>query len=276
MNKVVESNSNNLQADLQFLMDFAEKNHEQYIKAEPFPHIVIDNFIRPEILEAVLAEFLHSDPTMWMEMTDKYQKKFATNKPSELGEQTRNLIHFLNSREIVNFIEVLTGINGLIPDPHLAGGGLHELRRGGFLNVHADFNWHNKLRLDRRLNLLLYLNKDWLPEYGGNLELWDKKMEHCVKEYEPVFNRCVIFSTTDTSYHGNPNPVNCPENRSRRSIALYYYSNGRPEEEVSIPHETLFQNRPGETTAGEAAKSMVKKLIPPLFIDLYQSSKKTK
>jgi Rps23 Pro-64 3,4-dihydroxylase Tpa1-like proline 4-hydroxylase len=93
--------------------------------------------------------------------------------------------------------------------------------------VHADFNRHEKLNLDRRLNLLLYLNRDWKEEYGGHLQLWTRDMGRCVVKVLPVFNRCVVFSTTDFSYHGHPDPLTCPPGRTRKSIAMYYYTNGR-------------------------------------------------
>jgi Rps23 Pro-64 3,4-dihydroxylase Tpa1-like proline 4-hydroxylase len=260
-----------IEADLDYLMDFAERNRESYSSAEPFPHIAIENFMRPECLNAVSDDFPSPGLAPWDGMVDQDQRKFATNITSMLPPNVRHMLYFLNSREIINFLEKLTGIQGLIPDPHLAGGGLHELRPGGFLKIHADFNWHTQMRLDRRINLLLYLNKDWQPTYAGNLELWDAAMTHRVKEYEPLFNRCVIFNTTNISFHGNPVPVNCPPNRSRRSIAMYYYTNGRPAEEASESHGTLFQNRPGEATAGEIATSFVRSLMPPIVMDTWRS-----
>ena len=163
-----------------------------------------------------------------------------------MGDQTRLLLYQLNGSVFLQFLEQLTGIDGLIPDPYFGGGGLHQIERGGYLKVHADFNWHPKLRLDRRLNLLLYLNKDWKEAYGGHLELWSRNMTRCVQRILPIFNRCVIFSTTDTSYHGHPDPLRCPPSITRKSLALYYYTNGRPEQEQSAPHDTLFQERPGE------------------------------
>jgi Rps23 Pro-64 3,4-dihydroxylase Tpa1-like proline 4-hydroxylase len=262
-----------LEADIDFLMEFAEANKEKYASATPFPHIAIEDFMRAELLEAVLRDFPTPDTVPWEGMIDKDQKKFACNVTSKLAPSVRQVLHFLNSKEVINFLEKLTGIQGLIPDPHLAGGGLHELRRGGFLKVHADFNWHRQLRLDRRINLLVYLNKDWDPGYAGNLELWDTTMTRKVKEFAPLFNRCVIFNTTDTSFHGNPNPVDCPLHMSRRSIAMYYYTNGRPEGEVSVSHGTLFKNRPGEATAAEVRTSFAQSLIPPVMLDLWRSLK---
>jgi Rps23 Pro-64 3,4-dihydroxylase Tpa1-like proline 4-hydroxylase len=216
------------EADIERLMALAAEKKAEYEAGHPFPHIKFEDFLNADILDEVAAEFPEPDEGPWEGMVDKDQRKFAANETAKLGPKTRALLHFLNSREIINFLEALTGIQGLIPDPHLAGGGLHELRPGGFLKVHADFNWHRQMRVDRRINLLIYLNKDWQPEYGGSLELWDETMAKKEAEYLPLFNRCVIFNTTNTSFHGNPTPVNCPPGRSRRSIAMYYYTNGRP------------------------------------------------
>jgi 2-oxoglutarate-Fe(II)-dependent oxygenase superfamily protein len=167
---------------------------------------------------------------------------------------------------LVGFLEQLTGIEGLIPDPYFWGGGLHQITRGGYLKVHADFNRYSKLRLDRRLNLLLYLNRDWKEEYGGHLELWNEQMTTCERKILPIFNRCVVFSTTDYSYHGHPDPLNCPEQQTRKSLALYYYTNGRLEEGVSPVHTTLFQRRPGERI-GASIFSLLTRLTPPIVIE---------
>ena len=128
--------------------------------AAPYPHIAIDNFLRPEILDTVVRDFPSRNSEQWGAANDKDQRKFGANVLSKMAPSVRRVLFFLNSREIVNFLEKLTGIEGLIPDPHYAGGGCHELRPGGFLKVHADFNWHTQMRLDRRINLID------LPEQG--------------------------------------------------------------------------------------------------------------
>ena len=122
----------------------------------------------------------------------------------------------------------MTGIQSLIPDPSFQGGGLHQIVPGGKLGIHADFNKHSRFGLDRRLNLLLYLNKNWREEYGGHLELWDRDMTHCEAKVAPIFNRVMVFGTTDFTYHGHPDPLRCPEGMTRKSLALYYFSDGRP------------------------------------------------
>jgi Rps23 Pro-64 3,4-dihydroxylase Tpa1-like proline 4-hydroxylase len=128
----------------------------------------------------------------------------------------------LNSSRFVAFLEGLTGISGLVADPHYRGGGLHQILPGGRLGIHADFNFYPKLKLYRRLNVIVYLNQNWQESYGGHLELWDKATLKSVKRVLPTFNRMVVFDTSSKSLHGHPEPLTCPEGRSRKSLALYY------------------------------------------------------
>ena len=195
-----------------------------------------------------------------------------------MGDATRFLLYQLNSSIFISFLEKLTGIPGIIPDPHFQGGGLHQIEREGFLKIHVDFNKHKEMKVDRRLNLLIYLNKNWKEEYGGHFELWNQDMTVCEKKILPIFNRCVVFSTSDFSYHGHPDPLKYPEEMTRKSLALYYYSNGRPSEEISNNHSTLFKERPGDNLNQKAASgkrsSLLHKLLPPIVIDLYRQSLK--
>ena len=147
----------------------------------------------------------------------------------------------MSAPPVLQFLEALTGIEGLIPDPYFGGAGPHQIEPGGFLKIHADFNWHPLLKLDRRLNLIVYLNREWREEYGGHIELWDREMTRCERKVLPVWNRTVVFNTTDFSYHGHPEPLASPPGTTRKSVSFYYYSNGRPAEERSAPHDTLFR-----------------------------------
>lgn len=262
------STNNDLEADIERLDAFALDNSSTYAGGEPFPHIMIDDFVHGAVLEGVVDEVTGDGVTAWSEMSDRFQQKSACNSTRAMGPKTRALTQFLNGQEVIMFLEALTGIKGLVPDPLLAGGGLHELREGGFLGVHADFNFQKHMRLDRRINLLLYLNKDWDEAWGGNLELWDTQMTNCIKRIAPLFNRCVIFNTTDKSFHGNPQPIHAPDGRVRRSIAMYYYTNGRPDGEVADEHMTLFQYRPGEGSAADRGKRALKRFVPPIITDL--------
>ena len=218
-----------------------------YRAAAPFPHAVFDDFFDPVVLDRVLSEFPGVKGIDWVRYDDpRFEVKLASRSEQQIGLFTRYLIYALNSSAFLQFLERLTGIKGLVPDPHLWGGGLHQIPPGGKLAVHADFNNYPHFKLDRRLNVLVYLNRDWRDEWGGHLELWDREMTRCEHRIAPLFNRMVCFSTTDTSYHGHPDELRCPPDRTRRSLALYYYSNGRPAEEIGRSHSTLFRYRPGD------------------------------
>lgn len=214
---------------------------DAYVSADPFPHIVLDGLFEDEALDAVLREFPAPGQMQWMRFDNPLEKKLGYfHERSNVSKTIRDFLNEMNSFEMVLWLEALTGIDGLIPDPYFGGGGLHQIEPGGFLKVHADFNVHPKLKLDRRLNMLIYLNKDWREEYGGHLELWDRSGKTCCKRILPLFNRTVVFSTTDTSFHGHPEPLASPPGVTRKSVSLYYYTAGRPESERSQPHDTIF------------------------------------
>ena len=215
-----------------------------YQSANPFPHIVIDDFLDPNVLREVLRAFPSSDNKQYF---DREQERYKYQyQPQQVSSGlVRNLFAELNSQAFLGFLEELTGISGLISDPYFEGGGLHETKRGGHLGVHADFNVHDQLKVERRLNLLVYLNEDWPDEYGGQLELWKKDMSECAVRVAPVFGRAVIFSTALDSFHGHPDPLNCPPERSRRSIATYYYTAAEDSVALLPKRTTNFRPRPG-------------------------------
>jgi Rps23 Pro-64 3,4-dihydroxylase Tpa1-like proline 4-hydroxylase len=228
----------------------AAENAEKYAKGIPFPHIHLDNFLPSEVAEAVLSEFPQPASIDWHNYNRQTEIKLVCADETQFGPVTRKLFYQFHSTPFLRFLERLTGIPNLIPDPLLRGGGLHQIRRGGLLKLHADFNKHDSLFLDRRINVLLYLNKDWKEEYGGRLEMWDKDVKFCGDKILPIFNRLVVFSTTSDSFHGHPDPLNCPEDVTRKSLALYYYTNGRPKGEMEGIHTTIFKARPEESFSG--------------------------
>ena len=203
---------------------------QNYSKASPYPHIVIKDFFDEKFLNEVLEFFPDlSKKTSSEEWKNKNEVKFGNSNYSSFPDKIKLFFDFLNSNQFLDFLQKLTSIKEkLVHDPELSGGGLHEIKKGGVLKIHTDFNRHPTLDLDRRINVLIYLNKNWQDSYGGHLELWDKSMSKCVKKISPSFNTMVIFSTTDFSNHGHPDPLNCPEEMSRKSLALYYFSSGRP------------------------------------------------
>jgi hypothetical protein len=240
--------------------------------------MVMDDFLPEGVLEGVLAEFPKPKDVDWHAFDSATERKLATKDDSVMGPATRHLLAELNTSAFVDFLERLTGIEGLVPDPHFVGGGLHQIEPGGHLKVHADFNRHPRTHLERRLNVLIYLNREWKDEYGGAFELWNQDMTQCETKVMPYFNRCVVFSTTSTSYHGHPEPLACPEGETRKSIALYYYSKDRPAEEANEAHNTLFRARPGEELPAPATaepaipprerlKHLAHQITPPILVE---------
>lgn len=245
------------------LIDFAtleasvSADAECYANALPFPHLVLEGFLSESALGRAIAEFPSPEAISNWRRADAVdtdgriaqQHKLGYSDERDFGPTLRALGHELNSGPFLRYLERLTRIENLLPDVHMTGGGLHQYLPGAVLRVHADFNRLPGFNLDRRLNLLLYLNAQWQPEWGGDLELWDGEMRDCKVRIAPRANRCVIFSTTSTSYHGMPEPLATPDGVTRRSLALYYYSNGRPAHERTPDHSTLWQARPHEVEA---------------------------
>lgn len=250
----------------------AADNAYKYLHNTPFPHIYFDNFLPVSAAEAALNDFPKPRQLTWQEFDNRNERKLAFDRVENLPPTIRDILYFLNSRPMLKFLEVLTGIKGIIPDPYYVGGGLHQITPGGKLAVHADFNRHEHLKLDRRINVLVYLNKNWQESYGGHFELWNQEMTKAEQRILPIFNRCAIFSTTSYSYHGHPNPLTCPPDRTRKSIATYYYSNGRPEEEMRESHSTLFPEPQGEHRNGEsgALRRIIRSVTPPVLVDAYK------
>jgi Rps23 Pro-64 3,4-dihydroxylase Tpa1-like proline 4-hydroxylase len=239
-----------------------------YATARPFPHFVIDNFFDPALIDQVLAEFPTPGQIKWQQFNNDKEIKLASAEEASFGPVTRLLLYHLNSITFLDFLSKVTGIENLIPDPTFEGGGLHQIPRGGKLAMHADFNKHRRFGLDRRLNALLYLNKDWREDYGGHLELWNRDMTQCEAKILPVYNRLAVFGTTDFTFHGHPNPLQCPEGMTRKSLALYYFTNGRPAEEVSGTHSTLFKARPDDVVSssiGQRMRRIARDVLPPII-----------
>jgi Rps23 Pro-64 3,4-dihydroxylase Tpa1-like proline 4-hydroxylase len=263
------------------LEELAKKHSQEYKKEVPYEHIVIDDFLDPEALEQVLAEFPSKNQKVWHDYQSHYENKQELNGEGKMGGFTQHLLYQFNSAPFLQFLEKLTGIENLIPDPYYFGGGIHQLNRGGKLAVHADYNKHVKWPLDRRINAILYLNKDWKEEYNGHLELWDTAVQKCEKKVLPVFNRLLVFAVTDFNMHGVPEPINCPEDMSRKSMAFFYFTNGRPDSEVdhSKKIHVKFTDRPGETVGQQDSKNIIgyeqnpikrilKAITPPIIFDL--------
>jgi Rps23 Pro-64 3,4-dihydroxylase Tpa1-like proline 4-hydroxylase len=217
-----------------------QRLHDQYLSAAPYPHIVIDDFLSKDVMRQIVSEFPARIDGRFSDDFSQLKTGYSLSKIR--SAYINDFLSALNSAAFIVFLEQLTGIKGLVTDAHYTGGGLHETKRGGHLSIHADFNIHPHTKLLRRLNLILFLNEEWQPEWGGDLELWDQGMKACQLSVAPVIGRAVIFNTDSNNYHGHPDPLACPPEVMRRSIALYYYSLPK---KIALPHTTLFQARPG-------------------------------
>jgi Rps23 Pro-64 3,4-dihydroxylase Tpa1-like proline 4-hydroxylase len=214
-----------------------------YQNAHPFPYTVIDNFLPDYLLERVLSELKQHD--YWYHNNQEWVEKYEVNKfytpnhdtdIAQLKKQipyTSLVIDYLNTQEFLNFLKELTGHSNLYCDEILMGGGVHKINRGGKLSIHTDYNRHPETNHRRKLNLLIYLNKNWKEEWGGELELWEKDFSReCVKIL-PIFNRAVIFDI-ESAPHGHPVPLNTPDNISRYSLALYYFTDEIPDNPKTV------------------------------------------
>lgn len=247
-----------MQLETNIARDIGEMGMGEYAFAEPFAHTVIDGFLPLEVANQLLAHF----PIEKKPHDKVYEKGYGGQfkrqiSPYDCDEWLKSAFAFFNSPAMLEFLEGLTNIKGLIPDPYFTGGGLHEISTGGKLGIHADFQVNEGLQLRRRINVLIYLNKNWMPEYGGELELWDRAMQNKVKSVAPLFNRCVIFNTDADSFHGHPDPLTTPSDITRKSLALYYYTAQPIENTLGESRHTLYVARPNDTPQNVAqAKRM--------------------
>lgn len=209
----------------------ADERREAFANATPFPHVAIDGFLdAPSYALAKACYPLPEDPVWTRYDSERVGAKSVSQgaghpllKDAFYGDEAREVLRELNSASFLHFLERLSGIAGLISDPYFIEGGFHMIDQGGFLDIHADFSHHGHVGIERRLNLLFYLNDDWRPEYGGALGLYDDGARE-VHSFLPLGNRAVIFATSEKSFHGHPHAMKNPPGTYRRSIALYYYS----------------------------------------------------
>jgi 2OG-Fe(II) oxygenase superfamily len=221
-----------------------------YPHAEPYPHAVLDDFLDPAVARQLLHEFPPIDPSAWINYAHVNERKYGKSDRPSFPPTIGRVVDELNTARFVTWLEQLTGLAGLLADPTLEGGGLHQSARGGHLNVHADFTGHpHRSAWRRRVNLLLYLNEGWQEPYGGHLELWSRDMARCVQRILPSFNRAVIFNTDPDSFHGHPVPLPCPTHVTRKSIALYYFT---AETRPFLVRSTEYRARPGDGLRGIA------------------------
>ena len=213
---------------------------ENYFDNFPFPHCISDGIWDKNFLENVEKEIKSFKE--WDGEKDFYGaigKRYCGSK-EKLPIHVRKIIDISSLPAFIKCLEKITGEEGLIPDPYLEGGGIHSTINKGFLKMHTDFNWHKELKLFRRLNLLIYVNSGWQENWLGDLKLglMKKNKMNIYSKISPKFNRTVLFTTTDSSFHGHPEELNAPEGIARNSIALYYYVSANPNRTSFTKRET--------------------------------------
>ena len=252
-------------------LDRAGEYQRQFQSSQPFPHVVIDDFLPESIAQRLVDTFPGTDAPIWTQQpTEDQRNKLATTDEGRIPALQRYVLFSLNSGAFLRWLERVTGIDALIADTKLVGGGLHQIKPGGKLAVHIDYSHHPQNLLFRRLNLLLYLNPGWDEAYGGSLELWDSAVSQCRQAILPQFNRVAIFATSEISYHGHPEPLRVPEHVTRKSLSLYYFTKDPPAGREHVQHNTLFKSRPGDRfnlgnfVVRSASSGLFRDLMPPL------------
>jgi len=231
--------------------EIGESFSADYCFSEPYPHIIFDNFLPQPLIDEILKNFPNENSSandvVFKSGYGGHNKRQI--HPISCSARVRMFFDFFNSPPFLQFLEGLTTIPAIIPDPYFSGGGFHEISEGGKLGIHADFRINEQLNLNRRLNVLIYLNPNWNIEYGGNLEIWDSGMSNMVKSIAPILNRCVIFSTDEKSFHGHPDPLTTTDGITRKSLALYYYTASTKIYEELPLHSTMYKARPTDPSS---------------------------
>ncbi|ACB97405.1 2OG-Fe(II) oxygenase [Beijerinckia indica] len=242
--------------------------NKAFLAAKPFPYLVLDGLINPRLLELMLVDFERLNWNDWRRHDNVNEFKRGSAPNTRFGNASQLYFDTVYSGRFVEFMENVTGIEGLITDPALYSGGLHDIPTGGKFAAHIDFNQHRVTRLDNRLVFITYLNKNWRPEYGGELELWDMDKDEPSVRVIPEFGRSVVFLQSSKSLHGHPTPVNAPDGRHRRSAATYFYSNVGTAKAGEAYHPTQFGKTVSLVQKQEKLKNTLKYFTPPVLIDV--------
>lgn len=212
---------------------------EKFAQGQPFPNVVIDDFLNQSLAEQVHRDFPIDQPDLWYVYDNPIERKKACDRIYKCSASIQRVFWALQSEEFVSLIRQITGIHNLENDPHMHGAGLHFHENGGHLGLHLDYDIHPITGKQRRVNVIIFLNPEWnADEFHGELELWDKDLSRCVTKVAPVWNRMALFQTTDISYHGLPTPIRLPTDsrvRGRMSLAIYYVSDPQTRGETEKP-----------------------------------------
>lgn len=255
----------------------AGEYREAWKDSEPFPHIVIDNFLPNDVALQIAAEFPTIEQIEWnlagpgdsLHTGDRRVEKLASSNEEEFPATIRHTMYGFQSGVFLRFLESLSGFSHLSADPHHFGCGLHSTGRGGRLMVHRDASRHPNKDYIQLINLIYYCTADWQEDYGGHLQFWDGRASRCVKKIAPVFNRAVLFYTGSKSYHGHPEPLVCPEGMRRNSLALYYYSTDQTQGDLAYTNYVEWKHATphDRTSLKHRIKKLVRMTMPPRVVN---------
>jgi len=246
------------------LTDDVESLRDRYRAARPFSHVVMDDLLKPDLLDDLLLEMAGMGRDRWKDVDqDTRERTLRMRSAAEMGPAGERLLSIVHSAAFLYLLSDITGIPELLPDPYLLGSGYAMMRRGDYFGVHSDRNVAYETGLRRRLAMIVFLNKAWQPEYHGNLELWSHDGKTCEVSLPPLYNRTVLFEVADPNYHGVPIPLECPVDRMRQSFILYYHTAISKDTTQVKPHTSIFAPRLYGTNR-VTWKAIVRDMTPPL------------
>lgn len=221
-----------------------ERLRDTYRAARPFPHVVMDELLKPALLDELLLEMRNMGRERWKNVDqDTRERTLRMRSAAEMGPAGEQLLRIVHSAAFLYLLSEITGIPDLLPDPYLLGSGYAMMRRGDYFGVHSDRNVAYETGLRRRLAMIVFLNKAWAAEYHGNLELWSHDGKTCEVSLPPLYNRTVLFEVADPNFHGVPTPLECPADRMRQSFILYYHTANAKDASEVRPHTSIFAPR---------------------------------
>jgi hypothetical protein len=242
-----------------------EELRSVYRNALPFPHVVIDDLFSPQILDQLLAEMAAMTHKQWrLVETASHERMRRMRSGVELGVAGAQLVSLLHSASFLYLLSEITGIWQLLPDPYLQGAGYAQMQPGDFFNVHSDRNVAYDTGLNRRLAMIVFLNRSWDPNYNGQLELWNSEATRCDVSIDPLYNRTVLFEVANPNYHGVPAPIACPPDRSRQSFIVYYHTVGIDGKLDATPHSSIFA--PNFYRRDRTLRAFARQLTPPVLL----------
>ncbi len=231
--------------------------------AQPYAHLAEDGWFNPALLELIYEEFDNLSDSTWKQWTTRHQNTYRSPVKPQLGPASSLYFSLVNSSWFVDFISAVMSVDELIVDQQLYGGGLHESRTGGKFGIHRDFDRHLTTGLNNEMSMMTYLNKNWNPDWGGALEIWDRNQKRSVCQFEPDFGRTVIVKHGPHSFHGHPKPLTMPEGHVRRSLSSYYYTSPHAGADKPQQVSTYFV----KIKTSDMVHATLRGMTPPLIWD---------